>query len=154
MVEFKIDRDSGIPKLMETNGRFWGSLPLAIAAGVDFPHLYYKLASGEAVNPCLTYQQGVVSRNLIGDLKNLFSVLFVKNRMRSIAYPSRARAVKEFVSPPSPRTPAVFDTRDIKPSFAQPLYVVGSSLKNQFARRRRAKDASTRLDSRPFDWFS
>jgi hypothetical protein len=69
-------------------------------------------------------------------------------------YRCRARAIKEFVSPPSPRTLAVFDTRDIKPSFAQPLYVVSSSLKNQFARRRRAKDVSTEPDSRPFDWLS
>jgi hypothetical protein len=36
MVEFK---DDGVnpPCLMEINGRFWGSLQLAIDAGVDFP---------------------------------------------------------------------------------------------------------------------
>lgn len=39
MVEFKTDVASGIPKLMEINGRFWGSLPLAVAAGADFPYL-------------------------------------------------------------------------------------------------------------------
>jgi hypothetical protein len=37
MVEFKIDRRDQLPKLMEINGRFWGSLQLAIDAGVDFP---------------------------------------------------------------------------------------------------------------------
>ena len=36
MVEFK-KKDK--PCLMEINGRFWGSLPLAINAGVDFPYL-------------------------------------------------------------------------------------------------------------------
>ena len=33
MVEFKRDLRDGVPKLMEINGRFWGSLQLAIDAG-------------------------------------------------------------------------------------------------------------------------
>ena len=36
MVEFKVERDTGIPRLMEINGRFWGSLQLALDAGVEF----------------------------------------------------------------------------------------------------------------------
>jgi hypothetical protein len=35
MVEFKIDAFTGTPYLMEINGRFWGSLQLAIDAGID-----------------------------------------------------------------------------------------------------------------------
>ena len=35
MVEFRSGRQG--PRLMEVNGRIWGSLPLALAAGVDFP---------------------------------------------------------------------------------------------------------------------
>jgi predicted ATP-grasp superfamily ATP-dependent carboligase len=46
MVEFKLDRASDTPYLMEINGRFWGSLQLAIDAGVDFPSLLLKVASG------------------------------------------------------------------------------------------------------------
>ena len=42
MVEFKKDNASGDYKLMEINGRFWGSLQLAIDAGVDFP---FEIAS-------------------------------------------------------------------------------------------------------------
>lgn len=37
MVEFKEDASTGTPYLMEINGRFWGSLQLAIDCGVDFP---------------------------------------------------------------------------------------------------------------------
>ena len=37
MVEFKLDARDGVAKLMEINGRFWGSLQLAVDAGVDFP---------------------------------------------------------------------------------------------------------------------
>ncbi|GFO63693.1 carboxylate--amine ligase [Geomonas paludis] len=40
MVEFKKDQ-SGQAKLMEINGRFWGSLQLAVSCGVDFPYLAF-----------------------------------------------------------------------------------------------------------------
>jgi predicted ATP-grasp superfamily ATP-dependent carboligase len=36
MVEFKLNKD-GIPILMEINPKFWGSLDLALEAGVNFP---------------------------------------------------------------------------------------------------------------------
>ncbi|MEM2915579.1 MAG: ATP-grasp domain-containing protein, partial [Candidatus Bathyarchaeia archaeon] len=49
MVEFKLDEKNGSAKLMEVNGRFWGSLQLAINAGVDFPYLLYKLIVEENV---------------------------------------------------------------------------------------------------------
>ena len=42
MVEFKADNRDGRPKLMEINGRFWGSLQLAIDAGVDFPAILLR----------------------------------------------------------------------------------------------------------------
>ena len=48
MVEFKRDASTGTAYLMEVNGRFWGSLQLAIDAGVDFPALLVAAASGEA----------------------------------------------------------------------------------------------------------
>src|SRR5206468_12795896 len=52
MVEFKRDARDGLPRLMEINGRFWNSLPLAIASGVDFPFLLYTLARDGACPPC------------------------------------------------------------------------------------------------------
>jgi len=39
MVEYKVDTRTGEPYLMEVNPRLWGSLQLAIDAGVDFPVL-------------------------------------------------------------------------------------------------------------------
>ena len=44
MMEYKQDRRTGDFVLMEVNGRFWGSLELAVAAGVDFPFLACQLA--------------------------------------------------------------------------------------------------------------
>ena len=51
MAEFKVDPRDGIPKLMEVNPRFWGSLQLAIASGVDFPYLMLRMAKRESFDP-------------------------------------------------------------------------------------------------------
>jgi predicted ATP-grasp superfamily ATP-dependent carboligase len=42
MVEFKYDPATGEAWLMEINGRFWGSMQLAVTSGVDFPWLVYQ----------------------------------------------------------------------------------------------------------------
>jgi len=62
MVEFKRDDRDGRAKLMEINGRFWGSLQLAIDAGVDFPQLLLQgIESGEFA-PRPPYRVGVRNR--------------------------------------------------------------------------------------------
>jgi predicted ATP-grasp superfamily ATP-dependent carboligase len=69
MVEFKVDPRDGIPKLMEVNPRFWGSLQLAIISGVDFPYLILRMARGENFEPVLRYQAGKRCRwLLLGDI--------------------------------------------------------------------------------------
>jgi len=47
MVEFKISATTGQPYLMEINPRFWGSLELAIRAGVNFPLLLWLMHIGQ-----------------------------------------------------------------------------------------------------------
>jgi len=43
MVEFKVSPQTGEWVFIEVNGRFWGSLPLAVAAGADFPLALFQL---------------------------------------------------------------------------------------------------------------
>lgn len=75
MVEFKVDPRDGLPKLMEVNPRFWGSLQLAILSGVDFPYLILRLARGENFEPVLHYEVGKRCRwLLLGDILH-----FLKN---------------------------------------------------------------------------
>lgn len=71
MVEFKVEQDSGVPYLMEINGRFWGSLQLAIDAGVDFPRLLLEAARGELPHDVVEGRPGVRLRWLLGDLDHL-----------------------------------------------------------------------------------
>lgn len=69
MVEFRVDARSGVPKLMEVNPRFWGSLNLSLLAGVDFPFIQFQIATGHSVIPNLNYEAGVKSRWLLpGDM--------------------------------------------------------------------------------------
>jgi predicted ATP-grasp superfamily ATP-dependent carboligase len=74
MVEFKVDPRDGIPKLMEINPRFWGSLQLAIVSGVDFPYLILKMARRESFEPILRYNVGKRCRwLLLGDILHFLS---------------------------------------------------------------------------------
>ncbi len=96
MVEFKLDRRDGRPRLMEINGRFWNSLPLAVAAGVDFPHLLYRLALEGDVPECLDYRVGVQARWLVGDCRHLVEVMRGRPPGWTDDFPSRWRTARDF----------------------------------------------------------
>jgi len=99
MVEFKIERDSNIPMLMEINGRFWGSLQLAVDAGLNFPHLLYQVGQGIPVAvPNNSYRIGTKSRWLLGDVDHLLLRLTKSNLQLHLSpdAPSRGRCLVEF----------------------------------------------------------
>jgi predicted ATP-grasp superfamily ATP-dependent carboligase len=56
MVEFKYNPETGKAWFIEINPRLWGSLHLAISAGVEFPYLLY-LASSKGPAEAHRYQQ-------------------------------------------------------------------------------------------------
>jgi hypothetical protein len=74
MVEYR-QSANGTAYLMEVNPRPWGSLQLAIDAGVDFPWLWYQTIAGLPVAPVTEYRAGQRSRSLVGDCKHLEGVL-------------------------------------------------------------------------------
>jgi predicted ATP-grasp superfamily ATP-dependent carboligase len=100
MVEFIVAED-GTPYLMEINTRFWGSLQLAIDAGVDFPYLLYQLACGEKPETVAGYKTGIRLRWMLGDLDNLY--LTLRDQQNSLAV--KLKAVLHFL------TPSPFKTR-------------------------------------------
>jgi predicted ATP-grasp superfamily ATP-dependent carboligase len=75
MIEYKLDAGTGTPYLMEVNGRFWGSLQLAIDAGVDFPVLLLNAAVGTPAPPVLSWRLGIRSRWWWGDVDQLLTRL-------------------------------------------------------------------------------
>lgn len=68
MFEYRIDDETGQVALLEVNARFWGSLPLAMAAGVDFPWLWFQQAQGGTPAPRVAYRVPFYARNLVNDL--------------------------------------------------------------------------------------
>jgi predicted ATP-grasp superfamily ATP-dependent carboligase len=65
MVEFRRSAQDGHFYLMEINPRFPGSLDLAIAAGIDLPWLYYRMAINRDVEAPTRYPIGLKYRWLL-----------------------------------------------------------------------------------------
>jgi predicted ATP-grasp superfamily ATP-dependent carboligase len=98
MVEYKVDERTGTPYLMEVNGRFWGSLQLAVDAGVDFPVLLLSAATGEPTEPVNEYTAGVRSRWWWGDVDHLIARVRRSRSELSLPpeAPGRWRALRDF----------------------------------------------------------
>lgn len=96
MVEFKRDDRDAVPKLMEINGRFWGSLPLAIFSGVDFPFLFYIMADAKPISIQSGYKIGIQSRHFLADCMHLINVFRGKGKIDGIPYPKRLETLKNF----------------------------------------------------------
>ena len=100
MIEYKIDQDTGTPYLMEINPRFWGSLQLAIDAGVDFPLLLARAATGDCPEPVLSYQVGIRSRWWWGDFDHLIARLRKSRAELALSddAPGRGRVLLDFLT--------------------------------------------------------
>ena len=101
MVEFKRDRVSGVPYLMEVNGRFWGSLQLAVDAGVDFPALLLAAALETDAGTPPVSRAGIRSRWWWGDIDHLLTRLRRSPEALHLpaGAPSRGRVAAEVLLP-------------------------------------------------------
>ena len=99
MVEFKVDEATNVPYLMEINGRFWGSLQLAVTAGMDFPAMLLAAATNRLGTRMLDYQVGVRNRWWWGEVDHLLARLRRSNEELSLppGAPTRMRAVFDFL---------------------------------------------------------
>ena len=98
MVEFKHDEKDNLPKVMEINARFWGSLQLAIDAGVDFPYMLYRMVDEGDVETQFGYRTGIKTRWLLGDVDILVARLFKPESQLRLppGYPGRLKSLWEF----------------------------------------------------------
>jgi predicted ATP-grasp superfamily ATP-dependent carboligase len=130
MIECKRDLTTDRPVVMEANGRFWGSLQLAIDAGVDFPAMLVRCAMGEDVRPVTKYREGIRSRWLWGDLDHLYMRLRYSPQALNLPpdAPSRLTAIGRFlrVFPGRDRL-EVFRWSDPGPMLAETLARMGLS---------------------------
>lgn len=121
MVEFKRDELDGKAKLMEINGRFWGSLQLAVSAGIDFPRLLLELLKeGKMSGLKDQYQVGLRMKWILGTMDHLLIMLRNSGEKLNLpaGYPSKFQTVVDFMKVKESR--CVFDVcqqGDLKPFF-------------------------------------
>ena len=76
MVEYRHDAATGRTALMEINGRFWGSLPLASQAGAKFGlGTYYTLGLQQPLPLAPAYRVGRQCRYMIPETRRLLAVM-------------------------------------------------------------------------------
>ena len=68
MAEFRVDDATKRGILLEINGRMWGSLPLAVAAGADFPWFLVQMLLDGRTDFAPGYRKGLYARNWPRDL--------------------------------------------------------------------------------------
>lgn len=71
MFEFRREPATGEFILLEVNARFWGSLPLAVAAGADFPADLARLLLGGTRPAAAAYRTGLRQRDFGGEYYRL-----------------------------------------------------------------------------------
>jgi len=86
-VEFRLDSRDNTPKLMEINPRFWGSLCVAVKAGVDLPYLLYRMSMDGDTKSTFSYKTGVKGRYLEQDF--LYIISTFKDALSNSSFWSR-----------------------------------------------------------------
>jgi predicted ATP-grasp superfamily ATP-dependent carboligase len=89
--DFIVDKTTRIPHLIDLNPRLWGSLVQAIASGVDFPYLLYRMAREGDIAPVPGFKTGVITRWIGGEF-----AAFLPHLKRS---PHKLRFLKSFFFP-------------------------------------------------------
>lgn len=146
MVEYRHDPSTGESALMEINGRFWGSLPLAYHAGAAFPWLSYSLLGmGQSVTQG-GYRSGMRCRFMIPETKRLLRILFQPGMIadKNVSFrrlPELGKYLADFIRP---RTCYyVFQWSDPAPFFSDLGQMLRAGLHKVAGRRASARaDAS------------
>jgi len=154
MFEFRVNDRNGQWVLLEVNARFWGSLPLPVALGVDFPMFLYRLMVDGKEPQQVVYAAGAVARNLILNAYDIFfrnSLLEPGGFRRTVAdvfgllgHPLRAIAGREISD--------TFQKDDLRPALLEfasiPLFAARQFSRNLRVSRRLPR-ASGFVSKRP-----
>src|SRR3954454_12690518 len=98
MVEYRYDKQTDTRALMEINGRFWGSLPLAYHAGARFAWLTYSVLGLHEIPEIAEYRAGMTCRYMTPETRRVVTVVFnpgyIKDRMLTI---SKASVIIDYI---------------------------------------------------------
>ncbi|WP_448556479.1 carboxylate--amine ligase [Thalassotalea montiporae] len=83
MVEYRFDPDTQRAVLMEINGRFWGSFPLAYHSRIPFAWYTYQIQGLNKVPTAAHTNEGnLLCRNTLVDFKRLSRIIFAQNKIK------------------------------------------------------------------------
>ena len=104
MVEYRFDPTTGRGVLMEINGRYWGSYPLAMQAGANFSLLSYSLESHLGMPSMPKLRENLRCRMVVTELKRLWRIFIhpelVADRSFKIKRIAETfRFVRDFIRP-------------------------------------------------------
>ena len=128
MVEFKRDIRDGVAKLMEINGRLWGSLQLSVSSGVDFPDLcldYYL--DRKAFSHISDYRVGHRLKWVLGIIDHLIARLKPGGHILNLppGFPSRWQVARELMKIGDANTSFdVFNWEDLKPFIMENIWFI------------------------------
>ena len=92
-IEYMRDAETGEFVLTEINPRMWQSLPATVRSGADFPYYYWLLATGQRDRIDPSYEVGVGSHLLYGELGHLLSI--VREDSSLVERPSLAATTRD-----------------------------------------------------------
>lgn len=87
MVEYRYDPARGEARLMEINGRFWGSFPLAYHSGAGFALLSYRQAAGLPLDELAAPRSDLRCRMVATELKRLVRIVLQPGRIADPTFP-------------------------------------------------------------------
>jgi protein-tyrosine-phosphatase/predicted ATP-grasp superfamily ATP-dependent carboligase len=129
MVEFRRDRVTQTVKLMEVNGRYWGSLSLSCMAGIDFPFYEWQLAHGQCPEVPASYTTDLRMRWTSGEFRRLFRI-FAAAEDNRIRQTSRWKELAGCVCDLFPPTrDALWSVTDPRPALQDLSYGLSDGLK-------------------------
>lgn len=104
-LQFLRPAGGGEPQLIDLNGRFYGSLALAVAAGVNLPDVWARLALGGPRGPLVRARPGVGFQALAEDLRRARVERrggLARDVARVLADMPRSAQLRESVQDPGP----------------------------------------------------
>ena len=145
MVEFKFNFDTNQWVFLEINGRFWGSLPLAVSSGIDFPFYLYQLLVNGKRNFPQEFKKGIYCRNFLFDLDWLIKNFQADKSDKTLATLPNRKVATEILHILSLKEKSdVFVLDDLGPGFAELSFLI----KNVFG------SARDNFNLLPFNYFS
>ena len=137
MVEYRHNPATGESWLMEINGRFWGSLPLASHSGAEFVWMTYAVLALKDESVRCQVRSGLRCRSLVTEIKWLLRIMFAQHKIqdRSLRF-SRLRECTSWIA-------RLFDPRirDFVFSLDDPKPALVDLLAGAFRRLRRDSQA-------------